>query len=136
LDELHKSFASLTQQEQKYANIFIHDVQSGNLTIDPNKTFRDYITEYQFTAKDAEIHNLVQLLGLDETKLRVMMGAGVNEANINEYGRFDDLKSTLDKHKAKMYFERLSGESTPTHRVNIKVHALLQKFIIEGGFQI
>lgn len=26
LDELHKSFASLTQEEQKYANIFLHDV--------------------------------------------------------------------------------------------------------------
>ena len=27
LDELHKSFASLSQDDQKYANIFIHDVQ-------------------------------------------------------------------------------------------------------------
>lgn len=26
LDELHKSFATLTQEEQKYANIFLHDV--------------------------------------------------------------------------------------------------------------
>ena len=29
LSELHKSFASLTQEEQKYANIFVHDIQSG-----------------------------------------------------------------------------------------------------------
>ena len=60
LDELHKSFASLTQQEQKYASIFLHDVQSGNVEVTPDKTLRDYITEYQFTAKDGEIQKLVR----------------------------------------------------------------------------
>ncbi len=105
LDELHKSFASLTQQEQKYANIFLHDVQSGSLAVDTQKTFRDYITEYQSTAKDTEIHEIAQDLGLDETKLRAMMNTGITEANINEYGRFDSLKSTVDICKAKGYFE-------------------------------
>lgn len=62
LDELHKSFASLTQQEQKYASIFLHDMQSGNVIVSPDKTLRDYITDYQFTAKDAEIQKLVLFL--------------------------------------------------------------------------
>ena len=31
LDELDRSFATLTQEEQKYAYIFLHDVQSGNI---------------------------------------------------------------------------------------------------------
>jgi type I restriction enzyme R subunit len=136
LDELHKSFASLTQQEQKYANVFIHDVQSGNIGIDPNKTFRDYITEYQFTAKDGEIRQLVLLLGLDESKLRVMMNTGVTEANINEYGRFDTLKNTVDSSKAKAYFEKLEGAMIPSFKVNIKVHNLLQSFLICGGFEL
>ena len=52
LDELHKSFAILTQEEQKYANIFIHDVQSGNAEIEDGKPFMDYITEYQFRSKN------------------------------------------------------------------------------------
>lgn len=136
LDELHKSFASLTQQEQKYANVFLHDVQSGNITIDTNKTFRDYITEYQFTAKDAEIHNLAQLLGLDETKLRAMMNTGITEANINDYGRFDDLKSTVNRIKAKAYIEKLEGTTFPAFKINIKVHNLLKTFIISSGFEI
>lgn len=136
LDALHKSFASLTQQEQKYANIFLHDVQSGNLAVDTQKTFRDYITEYQFTAKDAEIRELAVLVGLDETKLRAMMNAGVTEANINEYGRFDSLKSTVDSSKAKAYFKQLEGETIPAFKVKIKVHNLLQTFIISGGFEI
>lgn len=136
LDELHKSFASLTQEEQKYANIFLHDVQSGNITVDTQKTFRDYITEYQFTAKDAEIHEIAELFGLDETKLRAMMNTGITEANINDYGRFDDLKSTVDRIKAKTYFEKLEGTTFPAFRINIKVHNLLQSFIISGSFDI
>ena len=132
LDELHKSFASLTQEEQKFANIFLHDVQSGNINFDSNKTFRDYITEYQFTAKDSEIHAIAKGFGLNEAKLRALMGA--TETNINEYGRFDDLKGTVDRSKAKAYFEKLEGESLPTFRVNIKIHNFLQKFIIDGSF--
>lgn len=29
--ELHKSFAKLTSEEQKYANIFLHDIQNGDV---------------------------------------------------------------------------------------------------------
>ena len=112
LDELHKSFATLTQEEQKYANIFLHDVQCGNVIIETGKTFRDYITEYQFNAKNAEIHQISQLLGLDETKLKNMMNSGVTESNLNEYGRFDDLKNSVDKSKAKEYFEKLESKKT------------------------
>lgn len=136
LDELHKSFASLTQEEQKFANIFIHDIQSGNAKIETGKTFREYITEYQFKAKNAEIHQIVQVLGLDETKLRNMMTSRITEANINEYGRFDDLKNSLDKTKAKAYFEKLENQTLPPFKINIKVHNLLQSFIISGGFEV
>ena len=136
LDELHKSFATLTQEEQKYANIFLHDVHSGNLAVDTQKTFRDYITEYQFTAKDAAIREIAQTLGLDEAKLRALMNTGITEANINEYGRFDSLKSTVDSSKAKAYFEQLEGKTIAPHLVKIKVYNLLQKFIISGGFEI
>lgn len=136
LDELHKSFASLTQEEQKYANIFIHDVQSGVAKLICGKTFREYITEYEFNAKNDQIKRISTILDLDEIKLRKLMSSGVNELNINEYGRFDELKSTVDKNKAKEYFERIEGMSIPAFKVNIKVHNLLQKFIVERGFEI
>lgn len=136
LDELHKSFASLTQEEQKYANIFIHDVQSGDVSIEAHKTFREYITEYQFKAKNEEIHHISHIFRIDETKLRSMMNSGITESNINEYGRFDELKETVDKNKAKEYFEKLEGAAFPAFKINIKVHNLLQKFIISGGFEI
>jgi type I restriction enzyme, R subunit len=136
LDELHKSFASLTQEEQKFANIFIHDVQSGNASIKSGKTFREYITEYQFNAKNAEIYQISQVFGLDEVKLRNLMSSSISELNINEYGRFDDLKNTVDKTKAKEYFEKLESQPIPPFKINIKVHNLLQAFIISGGFEV
>ena len=136
LDELHKSFASLSQEEQKYANIFLHDVERGTANLESGKTFREYITQYQFNAKNDQIHKVSGILGLDESKLRSMMDSGASEDNINEYGRFDDLKKTVDKTKAKKYFEELEGQSIPAFKINIRVHNLLQKFIISGGFEL
>ena len=136
LDELHKSFASLSQEEQKYANIFIHDVQSGDVTIESGNTLRESITEYQSNAKDAEIHHISNLLGLNEKKLRSMMNSGISASNINEYGRFDELKETVNKDKAKEYFEKLEGTTFPAFKINIRTHNLLQNFIIKDGFEI
>jgi type I restriction enzyme R subunit len=136
LDELYKSFATLTQEEQKYANLFIRDVQNGVAKLESGKTFREYITEYEFNAKNDQIKKISTLLGLDESKLRALMLSGVTEVNINEYGRFDELKNTVVQNKAKEFFEKLEGTTIPLFRVNIRVHNLLLKFIIEDGFDI
>lgn len=53
-----------------------------------------------------------------------------------EFGRFDELKNTVDKAKAKSYFEELEGITVPNFRVNIKVHNLLARFILSGGFEV
>lgn len=136
LDELHKSFALLTQEQQKYANLFINDVQRGSAKLESGKTFKEYITLYQFNAKNDQIRKISTVLGLEESRLRGMMDIGLNKKNINEYGRFTDLKDTVDKDKARVYFEKLEGNSLPAFKVTIKVDSLLQKFILEGGFEL
>ena len=136
LAELHRSFASLTQEEQKFADIFLHDIQSGDVKIDPARLFKEYITEYQSNAKNCEIDAIAQRFGLDESKLVALMNTNITEANINEYGRFDELKASVDKQKAKVYFEALEDRKIQPFRVNIKIANLLQKFIIEGGFEL
>lgn len=136
LDELYKSFATLTQEEQKYANLFIRDVQSGVAHLESGKTFREYITAYEFNVKNDQIRDISTILGLDESKLRALMSSGLTSVNINEYGRFNELKDTVDKNKAKAYFEKLEGTTIPLFKVNIKIHNLLQKFIIEDGFDM
>ncbi|WP_323593710.1 type I restriction endonuclease subunit R [Aliarcobacter butzleri] len=136
LNELHKSFATLSQEEQKYANIFIHDIQNGDIQIDSNKTFREYVAQYQANAENSQIMKLVELFGLDNEKLKEMINLNVTESNINDYGRFDDLKNSVDKEKAKAYFEEIEGCKLPIPKVNIKVHNLLKDFILKGGYEI
>lgn len=136
LSELHRSFTSLSQEEQRIAEIFLHDIQRGDVQIDPHRTFREYLTDYLGKAKNQKIDVLVALLGVDKTKLTALMNSHVTEANLNEYGRFDDLKETVDKQKAKTYFEALEGKTLPAFRVNIKVASLLQKFILEDEFKL
>ena len=76
------------------------------------------------------------MFGLDKSKLSTLMNTNITAANINEYGRFDELKVTVDKQKAKAYFELVEGISIPPFKVNIRTANLLQKFIIEGGFEL
>lgn len=136
LDELHKSFATLTQEEQKYANIFLHDVQNGDVIVDEGKTLRDYITEYMTSAKNDQIHRFAEALGADETMLRDFMQLRVTEANINEFGRFDHLKATVNRESAKTFLEALEGTAIKPFQINMKVDQILRKFILEGGFDI
>ena len=130
LADLHRSFSSLSQEDQKLADIFLHDIQRGDVQIDPNRTFRDILTDYKSKAKNREVEGMVQHLGVDAGKLRALMNTNVNEVNLNEYGRFDELKATVVQEIAQAYFEDLEGKSLTLSKVNIKAAALLRKFIL------
>lgn len=134
--ELHKSFASLSQEEQKYADIFLRDIKRGDVVAVEGKTFRDYVTEYMAKAQDDRIHRFAAVFGLDETLLRGMMSHRVTEGNINDFGRFDELKATADKKKAKAYFESGSHTPVPPPKVTMKLDKILRDFIINGGFDL
>lgn len=136
LNELYKTFATLTQEEQKYATIFLHDIQSGLVIIDKQKTLRDYINEYQEKAQYDQIKEIANALGLDESKLRKLMSLKVTDKNINEYGRFDELKNTIDKAKARVFVEKLEGEKVKPFQVMMKIDKLLRNFICQEGFEI
>ena len=134
--ELHKSFASLTQEEQKFANLLLRDMETGDVKIDEGKTFRDYINEYMEQAKNDQIHRCATIFGLDENMLRRLMANHITEANIDEFGRFTVLKDTADISKAKDYFERAGGEMLITPKVKVKLDRLLRNFVLNGGFDI
>jgi type I restriction enzyme R subunit len=136
LVELYKTFATLTQDEQKYAKQFLLDIELGNIQIDSSKTFRDYVTEYHLKAYNDYIRKFSENLGLDEQKLRSLMELHVDESNINEFGRLDDLKSTLDINKAKAFFEKRGGETLSLRRAKLLADNELRKFIISGGYEV
>mgnify|MGYP000538714766 FL=1 len=134
--ELHKTFATLSQEEQKYANIFLHDIQRGDVKVAEGKSLRDYINEYLSKARNDQIHRISVAIGVDENMLRKVMGLKLNENNLNEFGRYDELKKTVDKAKAKEYFEKVEGTKIIPPKVNVKVDKLLRDFIINGGYEI
>lgn len=136
LDDLHKSFAALTQDEQKFATIFLHDVQCAAVQVEPGKTFREYVTEYMVRAKNDQVHRLAVALGLDENQLRALMNAHVNKQNINEFGRFEALKSTVNRATAKSYFERIDGCRLTPPKLIVRIDQLLRAFILNGGIDI
>jgi len=129
LNELHKSFASLTQSEQKYAKLFLHDLQRGDAQLIEGHSFRDYINIYKDNAENAQISAVVNALGLDKEKLIALMTDSVNEKNINDFGRFDALKESVDKAKARVYFEKQDGAIIPPFKLNIRIEQFLKQFI-------
>ena len=135
-EELHKTFATLSKEKQKFAKIFLHDIQSGDVIPVEGKTLQDYVVEYMQKAKDDNVHRLATVLGLDEVQLRALMSSQVEERNLNEYGRYEALKSTVNKKKAKEYFEWLEQRSIIPPKVSNKVDKLLRDFILSGGFEI
>ena len=136
LNDLSASFASLPQEEQAFAEIFLHDVQSANITLEPGKTFRDYITDYMTTEKDRQVDCLVHTFGLDRQLLRQMLNLSITEQNINEFNRFTRLKESVDKTKAKAYFESKYGQTISLLKVNIEINNLLKRFILEGVYDV
>ena len=136
LNELHRSFATLSQEDQKYASIFLRDVQRGDIKVEEGKSLRDYITEYRTAAKNDQIKRFAEAVGVDEEKLREFMKHDVTETSINEFGWFDQLKASVDFITAKAYFEKVEGSPIRPFRVPAKVDATLRKFVLEGGFDI
>lgn len=97
---------------------------------------RDYITEYMTRAKNDQIHCFASAIGVDESELRAFLQIKVTEANINEYGRFDRLKATVDSAVAKAYFEKIEGKEIKKFKIPMKVDQALRKFILEGNSEI
>jgi type I restriction enzyme R subunit len=136
LEELHKSFAFLSQEDQKFANLFLHDVQTGDVKLENGVTFRDYIERYKNKARQDEVHRLHEYLGVSEQIVTDLLDADVTNDNLNEFGRFDTLKASVVKEKAQSYFERIDGKKLPMFRVNNRVNEFLKEFLLAGGKEI
>ncbi|WP_145521413.1 type I restriction endonuclease subunit R [Yersinia aldovae] len=130
LNELHKSFASLTQSEQKYAKLFLHDLQRGDAQLIEGHTFRDYINIYKDNAENAQLSAVVNALGLDKERLMALMADSVNDKNLNDFGRFDALKNSVNTAKARIYFEKQDGVTIPLFKLNIRIEQFLKQFIL------
>ena len=134
--ELHKTFASLSREDQKFASLFLNDLERGEIRLTPGKTLRDYITEYKTRTQTERLDRITNLLGLDREKLVAIMQDRVNETNLNEYNRFNILVSSVDKGKAREYFASKGQKALPLIKLNISIYNLLKEFVLSGGMDL
>lgn len=134
--ELHQTFSTLSQEKQKVAEILLHDIERGDIEIVPGKIFMDYINEYSLCEDEKRIAQLEKQLGIDKRELKRIMDAKPNEGNLNEFGRYDALKESVDRAKAKKYFEDKEKINIPRYQVMQKVDRLLRNVILYGKFDI
>ena len=123
LEELHHSFATLSKEDQKFAELFLHDVQSGDIKLDPNLALSDYITTYKQKDANDKVLKVINGLGLDGDLLRALLARKYTSENL-DLGRLNDLKATVDREKAKVYFneERI-------FYLNIRIDEFLRELI-------
>lgn len=136
LEQLHNSFAFLSQEDQKMANLFLHDVQTGDAILQEGLTLQDYIYQYSSNVKHSQIERLSRYFGVDVNLVTALLNANVTKENINEYGRFDALKASVIKEDAQEYFALTEGERMPMFKVNNRINSFLEDFILSGGKDI
>ena len=129
-EALHQTFATLTQEEQKIANILLHDIQSGDFVPEEGKTLRDYITVEQENRENAKIQNVADALGVNFDLLKEMKATRLTPENLNEFGRFDALMKSMDIKKAKAFFEEQEKCKLIPPKVKIKSDAFLREFLL------
>lgn len=130
LSDLHAGFARLSADDQVFANRWLHDIQSGDVVLVPGKTVQDYINEYKLSQQDREITQLVRAIGVDPELLRIILAAHVDEAHINEYGRFDDVINSVDLDAAAEYFQQQTGKKLPRFKIRMAIDRLLRQYVL------
>ena len=132
LDELHKSFASLSQEDQSFARQFLNDVENG-LPVEENKNLTDYIAEYKAKSYNDKISEIALCMGLNLDKLRELINLHPSESKINEFNRYDELFGELDVAKARVFLENKLGKTFAKDReVKMAADAYLRDVILNG----
>ena len=80
--------------------------------------------------QEREINKLVDDLGLDKDLLKILIARKPTAATLDEFDYYTKLKSSVDREKAKQYFEKETGKTLSDLQVNIQVDTLLREFIL------
>lgn len=131
LAELHKTFASLSQVDQRTALVILHDIQRGDLHLEIGKTIQDYIAQYQNDELKKQVGILAEATDINSSMLLNLINSDVNERNLNEFGRFDDLKATVNLGMARDFLSKVDGASIPSRMVMPRLDEVLTLFILQ-----
>ncbi|WLP85696.1 type I restriction endonuclease subunit R [Mycoplasma seminis] len=126
LSSLQSSFSTLTGPEQQAAKFIINQIQSGDLEISPDKTFRDYINEHIIWDENSKIEAFCRNMGISDIQ---NFKAKFHQADSNAFGVLDEIRQLVDKNTAKAYLETLAGKEIPGRNLNREIYDAITKFI-------
>ena len=132
LNTLRQSFASLNQEDQKLANIIIHDIQSGNLIISEDTTMIDIINEYRSSKRDKAIHDFCQKWFIDENKFNRFVSEYTSLDEINEYGKLDKFIESVDITKVSEYLSDKYCKNVSPFKATRDLRKAIQSFMASG----
>lgn len=133
-EELHKTFVTLSQDDQKFAEMLLDDIAHGNIMLKSGRTLMDYITQYKTKALNEDIDLAVKIFGLNRALLVDILSHGkITEGNLNEFGRFDKLVQSVDNAKAKSYLEKALGMLLSQIGYRTRITSVLKEFLCSGG---
>lgn len=132
-DKTVKSFEAelpkLLAIHQEYAKIIISDIRNGILSVEENKTLKQYIHEYMERDLDKKIFEEAELFGLDKQLLKEIYLSTKTERDLDENGRFKKLKEGADINKVISYFSNKESNTFTEFSARIKLHSRLKDFI-------
>lgn len=76
------------------------------------------------------IRHAVSATGIDENKLIELINEKPNVETINKFGRFDRLLETVDKGKAKEFFEEKAGAKLTEFRLNVAIYNFVKNLVL------
>lgn len=132
--ELHKLFASFSKEEQSAAEKIINDLKNGKMNRkELEKGVKTLIYEIINGEKIQKINKYVEAFGLNGDMLSKLLAIAPDDRNLDENGRFTKLKDTVDKNKAKLFFEAKDQKSYSLIKINILIDTELRAFILSKG---
>ncbi|PKZ88768.1 DEAD/DEAH box helicase [Trueperella bernardiae] len=135
-NELHRSFAALSQEDQRHAQTLIHDIEYGRAVVEEGQTLRDCINAYAKRTENAQVAQVVDGFGVDRSALEELLRLRLTENNLNEFGRFDELATTIDASRAIQFLSEHGSSYASVFRAKMRVRTLLKDFVLEGGFDL
>ncbi|MBQ5548995.1 MAG: type I restriction endonuclease subunit R, partial [Prevotella sp.] len=135
LRELHKTFASLPQKDQRTAILILHDIQCGDLRPEAGKTIQDYINEYQLKELHKQAVLFAEATGVNISMLEALILANPTEENLDDFSRFSELRLTLDTAKTRTFIAKVEGEEPKPRMVISKGAKHLKAFVLDADMR-
>lgn len=137
LHDLHGHFAMLSREDQVIADRLLREIRYGEAELVPGKTFQDYLNDYKHSETLDEIQILVDAFGIEKTLLEELLDEGITqERDLNEFGRFDKLKATVNRKMVVDYYAKQEGKEIKGFAVSRKIDQVLRRYILDGVLEI